>query len=143
MLSRPTIHYEISRTDSFRDEIYSDLKYQEQIQGLNLFRLTLLISDTCVFRCTHPPFFWVSVWFCRREFRFPIISRDSEIAPTKFIQTTFNLNVTYSNIGYKKSQPIYIFRYHVKLTLPNILGLQKNVNPNCAQCFLNGALCFV
>ena len=23
-------------------------------------------------------------------------------------QTTFNLNVTYSNIGYKKSQPTYI-----------------------------------
>ncbi len=58
-------------------------------------------------------------------------------------QTAFNLNVTYSNIGYKKSQPIYIFRYHVKLTLPSIFGLQKIVNPNCAQCFLNDALCFV
>ena len=69
--------------------------------------------------------FWVSVWCCRREFRFPIISRDSEIAPTKFIQTTFNLNVTYSNIGYKKSQPTYIIGLRLIKRYPVYLGYKK------------------
>ena len=124
-LSRPTIHYEISRTDSFRDEIYSDLKYARTDSGIKSIPTNLLISDICVFRCTHPPFFWVSVWFCRREFRFPIISRDSKIAPTKFIQTTFNLNVTYSNIGYKKSQPIYIIGLRLINVTQVYLGYKK------------------